>query len=172
MVTEMIRELSAAKARAIKLEKSIASGLQKELARLPARYGFTELGVFIAEVRGAVEGTKGRPGKSPKAKVRKRAKITDVTRAKVRKMVGAGKSGSAIAKALGISLPSVQNIKKALGLVRGSKKPAPKGKAARVKVPKPAQRTSSSKAKKKSAAKKAVVPVSTPAPEPAPTPSV
>jgi DNA-binding CsgD family transcriptional regulator len=36
----------------------------------------------------------------------------------VKKLVGAGKTGSEIAKSLGISLPSVQNIKKALGLVK------------------------------------------------------
>ena len=34
----------------------------------------------------------------------------------------AGKTGAAIAKSVGISLPSVQNIKKALGLVQARKK--------------------------------------------------
>ena len=33
-------------------------------------------------------------------------------------MVSDGKTGAEIAKAAGISLPSVQNIKKALGLVK------------------------------------------------------
>jgi hypothetical protein len=37
-------------------------------------------------------------------------------------MVGEGKTGAQIAAAVGISLPSVQNIKKALGLVRKGKK--------------------------------------------------
>ena len=59
----------------------------------------------------------GRP-KGRRPKTRKRAKITDAIRAKVGKLVKAGQTGSQIAKALGISLPSVQNIKKALGLVR------------------------------------------------------
>jgi DNA-binding CsgD family transcriptional regulator len=36
----------------------------------------------------------------------------------VKKLVEGGKTGSQIAKALGISLPSVQNIKKSLGLVK------------------------------------------------------
>ena len=44
--------------------------------------------------------------------------ITDDTRAQVKKMVESDKTGAEIAKALGISLPSVQNIKKALGLVK------------------------------------------------------
>ena len=37
-------------------------------------------------------------------------------------MVNEGKTGGETAKSLGISLPSVQNIKKALGLVRKGKK--------------------------------------------------
>jgi len=39
----------------------------------------------------------------------------------VKKMTEAGKTGSNIAAALKISLPSVQNIKKALGLVKARK---------------------------------------------------
>ena len=46
------------------------------------------------------------------------AKITDQTRSEVKKLVEGGKTGAEIAKALKISLPSVQNIKKALGLVK------------------------------------------------------
>ena len=53
---------------------------------------------------------------------RRRAKITDETRDELKKLVQAGKTGNEIAKTLGISLPSVQNIKKALGLVRGGGK--------------------------------------------------
>ncbi|HWA08337.1 MAG TPA: helix-turn-helix domain-containing protein [Opitutaceae bacterium] len=49
---------------------------------------------------------------------KKRALITDETRASVKKMVNDGKNGGEIARALGISLPTVQNIKKAAGLVK------------------------------------------------------
>jgi len=52
-------------------------------------------------------------------------------RAKVRILVKDGKTGSHIARALGISLPSVQNIKKALGLVKPSKKASTRPKARR-----------------------------------------
>ena len=68
----------------------------------------------------------GRPKKAAAAsKTRKRAKITAAIRARVKKLLQAGKSGSKIAEAVGISLPSVQNIKKAAGLVK-SRKPEPK----------------------------------------------
>ena len=56
--------------------------------------------------------------KKKQKKTRTRAKITDETRAEVKKLVEAKKTGAEIAKTLGISLPSVQNIKKALGLVK------------------------------------------------------
>lgn len=51
-------------------------------------------------------------------KRRTRAKITPEVKARVKAGVEAGKTGSAIAKEVGISLPSVQNIKKELGLVK------------------------------------------------------
>jgi hypothetical protein len=73
-------------------------------------------------------------------------------------MVNAGNTGVRIAQALGISLPSVQNIKKALGLTRESKKPSPKTKARK----QPTKAKSVPKTKKKRTPKKpaASVPLS------------
>ena len=93
--------------------------LYGELAKLPGKYGFSSAEDFIAAVRQAT-------GKAPKAakagkrgrKRKPRAKITDATRAKVKSMVGAKKTSAAIAAALDISVPTVQNIKKAMGLVK------------------------------------------------------
>ncbi len=59
-----------------------------------------------------------KPAAGVKKKRRKRAVITEAMRAEVKKMSAAGKTGKEIAKAVGVSLPSVQNIKKALGLVK------------------------------------------------------
>ncbi len=58
-----------------------------------------------------------KPGNKP---VAKRATITDETYALVKKMVFEGHTGAEIAKKLGISLPSVQNCKKRLGLVKAA----------------------------------------------------
>jgi DNA-binding NarL/FixJ family response regulator len=126
MVTEKIKELEAARAKVASLEESIQAERNKALAALPAEYGFDSAEAFIAAVRAAAGGGKrGRkPGrkaaKKPAAagKTRKRAVITDETRAEVKKLAEAGKTGAEIAKEVGISLPSVQNIKKALGLVK------------------------------------------------------
>jgi hypothetical protein len=62
--------------------------------------------------------------KAPKAagkKRGKRARITPELKAQVKALVEAGKTGAVIAKELGISLPSVQNIKKEFGLVKARK---------------------------------------------------
>ena len=123
MVTDKIKELNAAKTHVSQLEQAIASELSRELASLPAKFGFNDVASFIAAVKTAVGGKRSRRRRratEKKASVmrRKRAKISDATRAEVKKLVEAGKTGAEIAKAVGISLPSVQNIKKALGLVK------------------------------------------------------
>jgi len=125
MVTDKLKELDAARAKLASLEQSIADELSKELAALPAKYGFESASAFLAAVRAATGGRVARRGKAKgksanggKGKRRARAVITDETRAQVKKLVDSGKTGSQIAAELGISLPSVQNIKKALGLVK------------------------------------------------------
>ncbi|HVS53363.1 MAG TPA: helix-turn-helix domain-containing protein [Opitutaceae bacterium] len=126
MVTNKLKELEATRAKLASLEQSIASELHKELAGLPAKYGFDSVAAFVQAVQAASGGRRGRrAGKAagPKAGKTKsgrkpRAVITDETRAQVKKLVAAGKTGGEIAKELDLSLPSVQNIKKALGLVK------------------------------------------------------
>jgi len=126
MVTDKLKELDATRAKLASLEKSIADELNKELAALPGKYGFDSAKAFLAAVRAATAGRRGKakPAKAGKAakaggrKRRTRAVITDETRAQVKKLVDAGKTGTEIAAALKISVPSVQNIKKALGLVK------------------------------------------------------
>jgi len=131
MLTEKIKQLAAAKAKVNELEQKIAAERVSELAALPASFGFESVAAFVKAVRAAA-GRKpvkrrkarkarkaaGKAKKPAKKKTRTRAKITDATRADVKKMVEAKKTGAEIAKALGISLPSVQNIKKPLGLVK------------------------------------------------------
>lgn len=124
MITNRIKQLSTARAKVAKLERSIAAELNSELAVLPEKFGFDSLATFVAAVRAASGKRRGRragkvaPATKPKSgKRRKRATITDAMRAEVKKLTEAGKTGNEIAKAVGISLPSVHNVKKALGLV-------------------------------------------------------
>ena len=137
MVTDKLKELEAARLKLATLERSIADELNQELAGLPRKYGFASTSEFVSAVNAAAGGGPGRPrgrrrGRPPSSaakpaaasagkrgrKRRTRAVITDETRAQVKKMVDSGKTGAEIAQSLKISVPSVQNIKKALGLVK------------------------------------------------------
>ena len=120
MVTDKLKELEATRAKLAALEKAVQAELKSELAALPAKYGFENVAAFVAAVRTASGRRRGRPAKATQARTgrRRRATVTDATRAEVKKLVEAGKTGAEIAKAVGVSLPTVQNIKKALGLVR------------------------------------------------------
>lgn len=123
MLTDQLKELTAAKAKVAALEGRIASERNAELKALPAKLGFDGIDSLIAALRAAGGGRGRKTGGAAKGKGRRtRAVITDATRKKVKELVEAGMTGGEIAKAVGISLPSVQNIKKVLGLVKAKKK--------------------------------------------------
>lgn len=120
MVIEKIQELSALQAKAAKLQAAIETERTAELASLPGKYGYDSVKAFIKALKAAAGGGRRKRGAGKKAAggKRKRAKITPELKAQVKAAVEAGKTGAAIAKELGISLPSVQNIKKEFGLVK------------------------------------------------------
>lgn len=127
MITDKIQALQKLRAQAAKLEAEVHSERLKELAALPAQYGFETVAEFVKAVSAAASGKgKTRATAKPQTGKRKRALITPAIRDKVAELTKAGKTGAEIAKAVGISLPSVQNIKKAAGLVkaRGAKSKA------------------------------------------------
>jgi hypothetical protein len=119
MVTDNIKELAAARAKVAALEESVAKELKQKLAKLPSEYGYDSLPAFIKALKQAAGGRGGKVGKAERnGKRAKRAKITPELKEKVKDAVKDGKTGAVIAKELGISLPSVQNIKKEFGLVK------------------------------------------------------
>lgn len=132
MLTDKLKALAATKAKVAQLEESITAELNQELAALPAKYGFDNLPAFFTAVKSASGRKAGRKTRGPAkatrsaakagGKRRKRAVITADTKARVKSLVESGKTGGEIAKSVGISLPSVQNIKKELGLVKARKK--------------------------------------------------
>ena len=136
MFNDQLAKIEKAKAEIAAAEAKLASDRVSALAKLPSDFGYDNLNAFIKAVKAAYgkggKSAKGKPGRkpkaaaAPKAKKGKRAKITDDIKAQVKALAEAGKTGQDIAKALGISAPSVQNIKKAFGLVkaRGSAAPA------------------------------------------------
>ena len=123
MVTEVIKELEAARAKVAELENSLAKERKQQLAGLPKEYGFDNVDDFIKAIKSA--GNAPRRGRKAKAapaasskKRSKRARITPEVKEKVKAAVSAGKTGAEIAKEFGISVPSVQNIKKEFGLFK------------------------------------------------------
>ncbi|MCF3648488.1 helix-turn-helix domain-containing protein [Synoicihabitans lomoniglobus] len=127
MVTDKIKELQALQAKAAELQKSIEVERTQELAALPAKFGYDLPGFLKAVKAAAGSKTRGRKAKAsaaPSGK-RTRTKITPELKAKVKAAVEAGKTGSAIASEFGISVPSVQNIKKEFGLVKERSAPTP-----------------------------------------------
>lgn len=137
---DQIAELEKAKAKLAQAEAKLSADRVAALTKLPSDYGFSDLNAFIKALKDAasnapkVKRAKAakaakapKIAKAPKAGKGKRAKITDEVKAQVKALSEAGKTGAQIAKALGISQPSVQNVKKALGLVkaRASSAPAP-----------------------------------------------
>ncbi len=123
MVTDKIKQLTEYQQKVEKLKKTVAGQLKQALASLHKKYGFATTHDLINALKDFAGGKRvGRVAKSAGGKKRKRAKITPEMKQKLKSQVEAGKTGTEIAKSLGISLPSVQNIKKELGLVKARKK--------------------------------------------------
>lgn len=133
MFNDQLAKLEKAKSDLLQLETKIATERVAALSKLPSDFGYSSLNDFIKALKDAAKNggkTKAKAGrkakaapvakpvKAPKAAKGKRAKITDEIKAQVKALAEAGKTGQEIAKALGISAPSVQNIKKAFGLVK------------------------------------------------------
>lgn len=121
MVTDKLKKLQEYQRQMAKLEKELA-GFNRKLLALPAKFGFKSMDAFIEALRAAAKtGGAEMPAARAATGRKPRAKITPETKQKVKALVTDGKTGAQIAKALNISLPSVQNIKKELGLVKERK---------------------------------------------------
>lgn len=129
--TDQIAELQKAKAKIAQAEAKLAADRVAALAKLPGDYGYANINDFIKALKAAAGKAKkgkvakvakaAKAAKAPKASKtgkRTRAKITPELKQQVIAAVQSGQSGAEIAAAYGISLPSVQNIKKEAGLVK------------------------------------------------------
>ena len=117
MTKNTFLQLEKYRAKVVELEKEVALR-QKKLLALPGRFGFRTVGDMIGALEAAASAAGGAFRKARVKSRRKRTKITAGVRANVKSLVGEGLTGAAVAKKLGISVASVQNIKKKLGLVR------------------------------------------------------
>ena len=128
MPSDKLKEIASYKAKIAALEKAVAIEQNKKLIGLHKEVGLESTEALIAALKGLSKpARKGK--KTAKASGRaSRTRITSAIKAGVGKAVKAGKKGSKIATQFGISIPSIQNIKKELGLVktRSTKKAAKK----------------------------------------------
>ncbi len=122
MVINKLQELAKYQKKIAALEKELGAHHGK-LRALPGKFGYKSVGELIAALHAADKKGSAPAGKKARKSGRRkqRAKITPEMKQKLKALVEAGKTGGAIAKALGISLPSVQNIKNELGLVKKRK---------------------------------------------------
>jgi hypothetical protein len=127
MLTQKIQELAQLKASVAKLEAAVAAQLPSALAALPEAYGYPTMAAFIKALKQAGSGRRGRKVKLArvaKPRKRKRAKVTDEIKAAVKALFEAGNRAGAIAKETGVSVASVNVLKKALGLTKARKSAA------------------------------------------------
>ena len=125
---DQLAKLHKAKAELAQTEAKLAADRVSALSKLHSEYGYSNLNEFIKALKGAAgkagKGKKGKAAKAAKAAKpakgakRTRARITAEVKQQVIAAVQSGQSGAEIANTFGISLPSVQNIKKEAGLVK------------------------------------------------------
>jgi len=134
MLTSKLKELAQYKAKVAKLENAIESARVSQLRGLHTEVGFDSRDELIAALRGLGQGAvrRGRPPKKAGAKKagrrkgkggrKGRAVITPELRSKIESAARGSATGQAIAKKFDVSLPTVQNIKRAAGLTRKKKR--------------------------------------------------
>lgn len=122
MVTSKLVEIQKFQTKIAVLQKSLRQERQK-LLRLPAKLGYASLRELIAALAAAAsspdaKGVRGVSVTKTGKPRRPRTEITPEMKLKVKALVGEHKTSAEIAKIVDISIPSVSNIKKELGLVR------------------------------------------------------
>jgi hypothetical protein len=136
-ILKLKRKIALLETRAAKaVERRKLTALRKVTAFLK-KLGYPSLAALTADL--------GSPKVTLVPKGKKRATITDSIRKGVIADLKAGKKAAAVSKKHGISLPSVNNIKKAAGLTK-SKKAAPKPIVKKASKPKKKTKKASPKA--------------------------
>jgi hypothetical protein len=126
--------LQKAEAQVQLLRQKAASERAAHLKNLHAAFGFTSRAELI-DALAALDGSGRRaaPGKATTSKAaastatrKGRVRVTPGMKADIIKAIKAGDSGGAVATRFGVSSQTVQNIKKAAGLVKARQKKAAK----------------------------------------------
>jgi hypothetical protein len=120
MAQNKLRQLEKYKRKLAALEREVRQE-QDQLRTLPRKLGFKSVEGLIAALRSATGRGAASAPKAAAPQKRRYAKIPAEVKGKVKALVTAMKTSAQIARQLGISLPSVSNIRKELGLVKKRK---------------------------------------------------
>lgn len=125
MLNKKLKEIAQYKAKIAALEKAILAERQSKLKKLQDDLGFDSSVDLIKALRSLDAGA---PKSSGKAKAgaakkprRKRALVTAEMREGIAAALREGGKAAAVAKQFDVSVPTVQNVKRAAGLTRGAK---------------------------------------------------
>jgi hypothetical protein len=126
MPRNQFQQLQEYQKKIAELQAQVARQSRKLLA-LPGRVGLRTVDELIRALQtvrsGGASGAAASAGRGGAGKPRRRrSKITPEMKQQLKTMVGQGKTGAQIAESLGISLPSVANIKRELGLSKRRKR--------------------------------------------------
>ena len=119
MITDKIKELEQLRNQAAALEKRIEEEKAAKLASMHAEVGLESTEALISALRGLAK--KPRRAKQP-PKRRKRVRLTPAQKENIAKEIKGGLKGTEAAKKFGVSLPTIQKIKKDFGLVKSRAK--------------------------------------------------
>ena len=129
MLSSKIKELADYKAKIVELERAVLEERESALSRAHSDLGFASRSDLIKALnalekagpkRGRKKGAKAASAPTEKKARRKRTTITPELRDSILAAVKEGGTGTAVAKKFGVSLPTVQNIKRAAGLTRAA----------------------------------------------------
>ncbi len=115
MITDKLKELRDYEAKVAALEKEIEEDRAARLPSLHEEVGLESPEALINALRGLPR--KPRLAKEPPKK-KKRIRLTPAQKEKIAKAIKAGLKGTEASKKFGVSLPTVQKIKKDFGLVK------------------------------------------------------
>jgi transposase len=137
MLSNKFQEIEQYKAKLAQMEKAVLAEREAQLKRLHLDLGFASQADLIqalrkagsapapkAAAKAAPKAKKKKAAAAPKKQRRKRAKVTEEMRKQIAEALAAGGKGAEVAAKFDVSVPTVNNIKKAAGLVKKRAKAA------------------------------------------------
>ena len=123
MIIEKIKELEETEAKAVTLKKEINEMVAAKLTSMHTEVGMDSTDALIAALSSLPKKRKRRVKRAVKPlRKSKRARLTPAQKQSIADVIKGGMTGTEASKKFGISLATIQNIKKEHGLVKSRAK--------------------------------------------------